>query len=116
MNTKILSAADLFSRKDLVEIQVCEKEYESPELASLFDWLTKNGWASAEINWCVVGSQEFITYEISRGTEKAHLLFETYMGVKLYCGAELEDSFHDLKKQANKHSTLTPSRAARVSE
>jgi|GEM_PF-6916990 len=88
----------LFSKKNKkVSFKVCENEVESPELDSLFKWLEKEGWSIEEKSYYVVGSQEIITYKITKETNIAHLEFETYEGVTLVTTTENEHLFNEVR-------------------
>jgi hypothetical protein len=83
--------------KKEVSFKVCENEYESEELDSLFKWLKNEGWSTEEKSYYVVGSQEIITYEITKEKKIAHLRFETYEGVMLLTTAENEHLFDEIR-------------------
>ncbi|PNX45606.1 MAG: hypothetical protein BV456_13405 [Thermoplasmata archaeon M8B2D] len=88
----------LFSRmNNKVSFKVCENEFESPELDSLFKWLEKEGWSTEEKSYYVVGSQEIITYEITKEANIAYLEFETYEGVTLVTTSENEHLFNEIR-------------------
>ena len=88
----------LFSKKNKkVSFKVCENEFESPELDLLFKWLENEGWSTKEKSYDLAGSQEIITYEITKETTIAHLEFETYIGVTLLTTVENEHLFNDIR-------------------
>ncbi len=82
-----------------ISFKICEKEYDSPELNEVIHWLKDNGWSLKEIGWELGGSQELTTYEISKGSLKAKLLLETYMGVTLIVSPDIKEQFEELTKE-----------------
>ena len=83
--------------RDYISFQVCEKEYDSQELAELNDWFKASGWTTTECSWSVVGSQEITICEVKMGAHAVYLVFETYQGVKLYAKPENESLFNEIK-------------------
>lgn len=77
--------------------KVCEKEYDSPELGVMIDWLKQNGWSFNDKNWNRAGSQEIASYKISKGEAMANLVFEAYMGVTLFVAPEHQQQFNAIR-------------------